>query len=99
MEIASTKTPIPVQGTVKVIGPWQTRPEADAANCETAQAVLTEQLTFDYAQISPRARVAFTPDKPGIYRVLVDTQENEQNTPVNTCTDKDAKRVTIAVGG
>lgn len=85
VEITSTPTPDPVTGTVLVFGPWKTLPEAEAAGCESEQPTHTLPLEFDYGGVSPRGTVQLTPGKAGVYRVVVQTEENAQATAVDTC--------------
>ncbi|MGO2933152.1 hypothetical protein [Microbacterium sp.] len=99
VEITSTPTDVPVTGTATVLGPWSSAPEADAASCENSPEVMDAPLEFDYGLISPTARFTVTPDAPGVYRVIVETVENDQNAPVNTCTNGDAKVMTFTVAG
>lgn len=91
VEITSTPTPEPVTGSVLVLGPWKTLPEAKAANCATATPAFTLPLEIDYGGVSPRGSVEVTATEPGLYRVIVQTEENGQATALDTCaTDSEA---------
>lgn len=85
VEITSTPTPDPVTGSVLVFGPWKTLPEAQAADCTKATPAFTLPLEIDYGGVSPRGSVELTPTEAGLYRVVVQTEENAQATALDTC--------------
>lgn len=98
VEVASTATPDPVTGNVLVYGPWKTLPEATAASCETATPLATLPLSIDYSGVSARGSVELTPDQAGVYRVVVQTEENTQATAVDTCESGEFASFTVTAG-
>ena len=96
VEITSPPTPEQITGTVLILGPWRTVPEAQAVNCKAASVAFRLPLTIDYGGVSPRGTVEFTPTTPGTYVAIVQTKQTGQSTALDTCETGETAVFTVA---
>lgn len=93
---------LPTTATVKVLGPWKTLPEAEAAKCETAPVVTTRSVEIPpstESNASSQYGTTFTPDQAGIYRLTVAIPETEQSTAVDSCADGSDPKIFVVKAG